>query len=353
MLQAFQRYWHGDQEEVQFLLDWAEPETRPRQATAAAGSVIVHAVAAAILAVMPAPPRRTTDGPVVRVDLKRATPLVAPRVEEFRLTQKEPAASKPAAEVDLASLLPKPEVRTAPLRPKPGSAPAGALAYVPPRPQTPQTRMVEAPGVDVGGGQLLSPAPVVRIAEPAQAPPPKLAFERVGSPNPGTSGEGGPRRIELPKTSVDEAVRQVAQGGGGRGLIVGDVGAGTGGYSDPLQQQSRSGQNFGTLELLSDPKGVDFRPYLIQVLAAVKRNWQAVIPESARFGRMGRVAIQFAISPTGSVPKLVIASTSGTEALDRAAVAGISMSNPFPPLPREFKGNDIRLQLVFSYNMPK
>jgi TonB family protein len=107
-----------------------------------------------------------------------------------------------------------------------------------------------------------------------------------------------------------------------------------------------------SLELLSDPMGVDFWPYLIRVLSSVRRNWYAVIPESARLGRQGRVLIQFAISREGSVPKLVIATPSGTEALDRAAVAGISASNPFPPLPPEFKGSQIRLQLAFSYNLP-
>jgi outer membrane biosynthesis protein TonB len=53
------------------------------------------------------------------------------------------------------------------------------------------------------------------------------------------------------------------------------------------------------------------------------------------------------------VPKLVIATPSGFDALDRAAVASISASNPFPPLPLEFAGAEIRLQLVFSYNMPR
>ncbi|MGI2907221.1 TonB family protein [Tolypothrix sp. VBCCA 56010] len=103
---------------------------------------------------------------------------------------------------------------------------------------------------------------------------------------------------------------------------------------------------------MSDPQGVDFRPYMIRVLAIVKRNWFAVIPESARFGRRGKTIIQFAISKDGKVPKLVITGPSGTEALDRAAVAGISASNPFPPLPSEFKGDVIRLQFGFSYNMP-
>lgn len=106
-----------------------------------------------------------------------------------------------------------------------------------------------------------------------------------------------------------------------------------------------------SVELLSDPMGVDFWPYLVKVLASVRRNWFAVIPESARFGRPGRTVIQFAIAREGAVPKLVIATPSGTEAFDRAAVASISASNPFPPLPTEFKGNQIRLQFVFKYNV--
>ena len=51
--------------------------------------------------------------------------------------------------------------------------------------------------------------------------------------------------------------------------------------------------------------------------------------------------------------KLVYAQNSGSPALDNAAVAGISASNPFPPLPTEFKGERIVLQLNFAYNMPR
>ena len=48
----------------------------------------------------------------------------------------------------------------------------------------------------------------------------------------------------------------------------------------------------------------------------------------------------------------MIAEGAGTDALDRAAVAAISASYPFPPLPAEYKGDQIRLQLAFAYNMP-
>jgi TonB family protein len=111
-------------------------------------------------------------------------------------------------------------------------------------------------------------------------------------------------------------------------------------------------RNQSALQMLTtDTMGVDFKPYLVTILASVRRNWLAILPESARMGRRGRVQVQFAISRDGSVPKLVISSGSGAEALDRAAVAGISASNPFPPLPSEFQGPQIRLQFTFAYNM--
>lgn len=105
------------------------------------------------------------------------------------------------------------------------------------------------------------------------------------------------------------------------------------------------------LQLLSDPRNVDFKPYLLQVLAKVKRNWLTVIPASARSGRRGIVVLKFAINKQGAVPNLEFASPTGTD-LDRAAVAGISASVPFPPLPPEYGGDQIRLQMAFSYNLP-
>ena len=66
----------------------------------------------------------------------------------------------------------------------------------------------------------------------------------------------------------------------------------------------------------------------------------------------GRTVLEFIISRDGSIPKLVTADPSGSEPLDRAAVAGLSMSNPLPPLPADFKGLQVRLAFSFAYNMP-
>ncbi|MBC7928614.1 MAG: TonB family protein [Bryobacteraceae bacterium] len=209
----------------------------------------------------------------------------------------------------------------------------------------------------VDSAQLRTNAPPPAIGRDIAVPPPqiqaqekpKLAFEKPGAETGGSAVGVGRVQVTRPGTSVEEAARQVARGAG-RGLIVGDEDAAPGAMptSPSLPMPGKLGS---AVELLSDPQGVDFWPYLVKVLTAVRRNWFSVIPESARFGRQGRTIIQFAINRDGSVPKLVIATPSGAEALDRAAVASISASNPFLPLPVEFKGGQVRLQFVFKYNV--
>jgi TonB family protein len=96
---------------------------------------------------------------------------------------------------------------------------------------------------------------------------------------------------------------------------------------------------------------VDFGPYLARIVYIVRRNWYSVIPESARLGEKGRVGIVFEILKDGSVPQLRLVASSGSDPLDRAALAGIRASIPFPPLPEEFTGNHLVLQFIFLYNL--
>jgi len=98
--------------------------------------------------------------------------------------------------------------------------------------------------------------------------------------------------------------------------------------------------------------GVDFQPYLLRIYLLVRRNWYSVIPEIARLGKQGRVALEFSIERNGGVPDLVLRVSSGTNSLDSAALASIRLSNPFPALPPEFPGEDIRLRFIYLYNVP-
>jgi TonB family protein len=132
---------------------------------------------------------------------------------------------------------------------------------------------------------------------------------------------------------------RVPSGGGGR------LGGG--------DRQGNSGMS-GAYQILTPTEGVDFSDYMARVLASVRRNWYAVMPESAQLGDRGRVVLEFSIRRDGSVPnedpqRLL---GSGKEPLDRAAVSAIRSSNPFDHLPPAFSGPEIRLRFIFLYNLP-
>jgi TonB family protein len=342
----------GTEKDLRLLLDWHERERPARILRAGIASVAIHLATGLFLLTAPIPWTSVPDYTGQAQVRRSITPLIAP---PFELTQKAPNQGKVGKEVDLESLLPRPPVQTPRASPKPFAAlpaPPAPKASAPiPVPEPPKIEVSQqraAPEIAQIG---IPDAPAPKIQSEEQ---PKLAFETPGAQTGAAAGSrtGALGRLAPPNSSLEDVTRSVARGGGRGGFIVGDVADMPGPLAPGITAQPSPGRIGSSLELLSDPQGVDFKPYLIKVLSAVRRNWFAVIPESAKFGRRGKVLIQFAIDREGNVPKLVIAMPSGAEALDRAAVAGISASNPFPPLPAEFRGNQIRLQFSFLYNMP-
>ena len=271
-------------------------------------------------------------------------PAPAPS-DEPEKTAPDPSEPESAAERDVP--------------PEPEPAPAATVAEDPQALEEPEAPLAAA--LSPNPGELRRGTPQGRLNRPAELPAPSTPSRRAANPqlvleDPKTALPGRAGRLQLGSLEltaltdevIESALRKAAAGPSGR-LSVGDgvPGGVRGGYVPP--SPGNTGSN---LELLSDPKGVDFRPYLSQILASVRRNWHAVIPESARLGlNRGRVTLQFSVARDGTVPKLVIAASSGVPALDRAAVAGISASNPFPPLPTDFTGRTIRLQFKFLYNI--
>jgi TonB family protein len=330
----------GDKE-LNLLREWREPITPRRFARAALGSLGVHL--AVIVALVLAPgtgPLR--NAPALFVDLRRSVPLYMPR----ELTQRDMNKGQITRILDVRSSAAPAAVPQAPRFRPPEPAPVPAL---------PAPIVVEPPKIEAEAAPPPPPPPSAgRLPQPAPPPPdkPKLAFENVGAGGPQPGRTPNPvSKVPDPRVAAENALRASVQPGqGSAGIVVGDVEEMT--VAPSPNQPSTAGPVRSNLQLLSDPKGVDFKPYLIQVLTVVRTNWLAVIPESARLGRKGRVLVQFIIDRRGGIPKLVIAESSGAAALDRAAVAGISASNPLPPLPTGFQGDEIRLQLAFSYNQP-
>ena len=312
----------SQQDALELFPEWREPVTSRRLLRAGIGSLIVHAIVIAVLLTLPETTGRF-NGPPITVDFrKNAVPLYAPKI--FEVTQKEPNKGKVTPQLDVRSSL-----REAPPKAKTFAPPAPAGPVVPPA-----TTLTPPPQI-----QAAVTSPPVSGVAPTLPPPRGEAQDRAGRRR--CSRDRSPPdnpSIRLPTTPLDEFAR-AGQPGGAGGMVISPDGASE---ATALRQ----------MQLLSDPQGVDFKPYLLQVLSKVRRNWMAIVPDSARMGRRGLVLIQFSIDRSGGVPKLVIASTSGITAFDRAAVAGISASNPFPPLPAGYKGDQIRLQMSFSYNLP-
>ncbi len=341
----------NDLDDLNFLREWREPIPRARIALAIVGAVLYHLAAlAVVVAALNAPPPNFSGD--FRLELHRAVVLYTPPdvirkpPVQKDLTQRDPNRGKITHDLDVRSAAPPAPAPQAPRFRAPLPAPLPTPAIPAP---------IEPPKIHA---DVVSPPPPASPGNlPQAAPPPvekpKLAFEPVGAGGASPQPNSNPN-VKLPpiantiadllRTSPAAKSPPAAPAGG---MMIGDMDDVTTLASPDAPSPGPARSN---LQLLSDPTGVDFKPYLVQVLAAVRTNWLSVIPQSARMGRRGRVLIQFIINRRGGVPKLVIAESSGTVAFDRAAVAGISASYPFPPLPNAFKGDEIRLQLAFTYN---
>ena len=155
----------------------------------------------------------------------------------------------------------------------------------------------------------------------------------------------------LPKSgSAGDLIRDAARGtkpnapvavrGGGQGP------AGGGGHGG-------KGSHGAGIKMLTDTEGVDFNDYFRRIYYIVKGNWEAVMPPSVSLGEQGVVSLHVKIMRDGSVPdpEPVMVYGSGKEPLDRAAVSSIRASNPFPPLPAQFKGPFIEVRYTYYYNI--
>ena len=147
-------------------------------------------------------------------------------------------------------------------------------------------------------------------------------------------------------SAIEQAARAAAANrgryGGGEG---GDYG---------LSQGRNGAKALDQAEILTDTMGVDFGPYLARVVDIVRNNWYHVMPESVYppILKQGKVSIEFFILKNGTVSGMQVHFPSGDVALDRAAWASITASNPFPPLPREFPGQNLGLRFFYFYNEP-
>jgi TonB family protein len=288
-------------------------------------------------------------------------PAHEPTAEEVEIARKQLTLLLPPGEFEPPAPSTRPTPRPAPMHVDPRvlrkvappiePAPAPVPAPIP-SPPRPAKELPSAPQAQPNA--IPPPLQPGAPAPKSDAPKPALKLETPDTPQP-QHGLVLPR--DSTSHSIQDSIRDAAKQpstGGRAGGVIGPMP-----HSRPSPDGvPGAGQGAGTYgngyEILTPTEGVDFSDYMARVIASVRRNWYAVMPESAMLGDRGRVALQFRIMRNGSVPAGEPARllSSGKEPLDRAAVSAIRSSNPFEPLPPAFSGPYIELRFYFLYNLP-
>jgi TonB family protein len=303
-------------------------------------SIVLHAAVIALLIWQPKlfhrRPPTAEDQEIAR---KQMVLLLPPGAFETSRPEPRIVPRPPAVKVD-----PRVLRKIAPPEPEPQPQPT-------PQPKLESRELPSAPSPQPNTSQPPPPAPAPKTEAPASSP---LKLETPDAPKTQSN-------LVLPKSSsnplrdtLHDMSRNSASGGKSGGFSAPAPRAPVGGGGRlGGGDTSGSGMN-GAYQILTPTEGIDFSDYMARVLASVRRNWYAVMPESAQLGDRGRVVLEFSIRRDGSVPnddpqRLL---GSGKEPLDRAAISAIRSSNPFDHLPPAFSGPEIRLRFIFLYNLP-
>ncbi|MGH9803991.1 MAG: TonB family protein [Candidatus Acidiferrales bacterium] len=328
-----------DQSRPRLQVDWQEDAIRARGRESAFAALVLHV---ALLLVVLVQPGLLSGGAPAAV-------VVLPEDQKDLTVLYLPSDAVPVPEPQTPRDLTPEESRRAVVQPKIYLDREELERVLPPRQAVPLAEPEVAltePGGPTGGEVKERATTEPLGGDPQSSRRTEIArLEDVPAP-----GGRDSRSLTLPERSAGRAIQEslrpapgAPQGGAG-------TGGGPGGLPGAMQP------NFSTPfpRILSDTRGVDFTPYLIRLVREVRRNWYAVIPESARWGEQGKVVIVFTVLKDGSVPmgQPQIIYSSGRSHLDRPTLAAIRASQPFPPLPAEFTGPNLALQFTFLYNLP-
>jgi len=206
--------------------------------------------------------------------------------------------------------------------------------------------------------QELPSAPVPQAARPIESSQdhPQPA-PRLDAPRPIPDAPAAP--FKMPSTSPGRALEDSMRGatnhsGGSTATFGGAIPRGGGGGVSGGGGGGGNGYLGGGLQMLTPDQGVDFNGYLGRLVARVRQNWYAVMPESAMLGDRGRVIVDFKIFRDGTfqMSEPLPRSSSEKPPLDNAAISSLRSSSPFEPLPAAWKGEYIEMRFIFLYNLP-
>jgi len=116
---------------------------------------------------------------------------------------------------------------------------------------------------------------------------------------------------------------------------------------EPAPEEPPAGSDEAVVALdTADPR---YRPYLSGVKQRIWERWSApVLPEGA--AARGALVVEFTLTRSGRLAASGIRETSGSAALDRAALEAVARAVPFTPLPASIAGDAMRVRARFVYD---
>ena len=111
-------------------------------------------------------------------------------------------------------------------------------------------------------------------------------------------------------------------------------------------------EDIGGTEILSDTRGVNFQPYLTEILRGIYGRWTGLLPDEARKPTLakGETDIRFTINPKGEIAAMHLDASTHDNQLNNAAWGAISGARQFPPLPTDFTGPNLEIRVHFKVN---
>ena len=332
---------------LRFEVDWEESGAQTRSRESAFGAVVLHLAVLVMVMISPGDVRgfsyslaaQPVEFEIVElVPFLEMTPLYIPPgavpvpkdntpdnltdEERARVVIRTPGGQPP----DSAAIFSLPQ---GPREPVGGGEPDAAESLV--------------PGTQADREEVSESGADAQSLEDWQDPNREVALLDIPRPEETAPGENSPFSQASPNEAIRKALTEGLQQREGGFVGLGPEGR----VRDP-------NLNLPYPTILSDTRGVDFGPYFVRTWSKVERTWRALIPDSARIGDRGVVTLVFTILKNGDLkpgdPQVV--RTSGKSYFDRAAVGSIKGSHPFPPLPEDFSGNSLTLQVTYFYNVP-
>jgi TonB family protein len=107
--------------------------------------------------------------------------------------------------------------------------------------------------------------------------------------------------------------------------------------------------------LLADLGGFEFPAYRARLHEVIATNWHHLINSSGRDFRYrsGKTVLEVTIARDGGIRDVRIVQSSDQDDLDAIAMQCISLSNPLPPLPKDFKKKELKMKFNFMFRAAK